>query len=89
MDHAQLVLPHSSIGMSPFELQKGYPPRTLFNWHNPSTDPVNAQEQLSQEEAQAVARHLEETVELGRKNIEAAQQKKERDVNRYRQPINF
>ena len=75
--------------MSPFKLQKGYPLRTLFDWHNPSTDPVNAQGQLSQKEAQAVARHLEETVELRRKNIKAAQQKKERDVNRYRRPITF
>ena len=32
MDYAQLTLPHSSIGMSPFKVWNGFKARTLFNW---------------------------------------------------------
>src|SRR3979411_193162 len=35
MDYAQLTLPHSSIGMSPFELLYGRLPRTSFDWNIP------------------------------------------------------
>src|ERR1035437_2444543 len=87
MDHAQLVLPHSTLGMSPFELQKGYPPRTSFDWQVPK--PANTQEKLSQEEARTISRSLQEVLDVGRANMLKAQQKKERDVNRHRRDVDF
>ena len=57
MDYAQLMLPHDSIGMSPFELLYGYTPRTSFNWDRP-TEPATARERLSYEEAQAFAERM-------------------------------
>ena len=87
MDHAQLVLPHSTLGMSPFKLQKGYPPRTSFDWQVPK--PANTQEKLSQEEARTISRSLQEVLDVGRANMLKAQQKKERDVNRHRRDMDF
>ena len=57
MDYAQLTLPHESIGMSPFELLYGYPPRTSFDWKLPK-EPATARERLNQEEAQNLVRTM-------------------------------
>ncbi len=37
MDYAQLTLPHSSIGMSPFEARNGFKARTSFDWTTPES----------------------------------------------------
>jgi hypothetical protein len=39
MDYAQLKLPQSSIGMSPFEVRNGFKARTAFDWIDPSGEP--------------------------------------------------
>ena len=54
MDHAQLVLPHDSIRMSPFQLLYGYEPRMSFDWKTPAK-PVNVRQKLSYEEAHTMA----------------------------------
>jgi transposase InsO family protein len=90
MDYAQLTLPHSSLGtMSPYELLNGYPPRTSFDWAPPSNAPANASVKLSQERARAVASRMEQALEKGRESIRKAQEKKERDVNAHRRPVDF
>ena len=55
MDYAQLTLPHESIGMSPFELLYGYPPRTSFDWKRPR-EPVTTRERLNRDEARELAK---------------------------------
>ena len=57
MDYAQLTLHHESIRMSPFELLKGYKPRTSWDWNRPQ-GPVNAREQLNQDQAVAFAKRM-------------------------------
>jgi hypothetical protein len=90
MDYAQLTLPHSSLGtMSPYELLNGYPPRTSFDWTPPSNAPANTSIKLSQERARAVASRMEQALQKGRESIHKAQEKKERDVNARRRPVDF
>jgi transposase InsO family protein len=89
IDYAQLTLPHSSLGMmSPFEVLYGYPPRTSFDWTAPS-DPTTANEELSQQRAREVASRMHDAIEKGKEFIRAAQEKKERDVNTHRRPVDF
>jgi len=89
IDYAQLTLPHSSLGMiSPYELLNGYLPRTSFDW-TPPTAPTSASEQLSQERARVVASRMEQALEKGRDSIRKAQEKKERDINAHRRPVDF
>jgi transposase InsO family protein len=89
IDYAQLTLPHSSLGMmSPYELMNGYLPRTSFDW-TPPDPPTSASGQLSQERARVVASRMEQALEKGRECIRKAQEKKERDINAHRRPIDF
>ena len=88
MDHAQLTLPHDSIGMSPFELLNGYQARTSFDWRRPK-NPITAREKLSQEEAHAMARRMHDAWETARTIMRKGQEKKERDVNPHRREPDF
>jgi hypothetical protein len=87
MDYAQLILPHSSIGMSPYELLHGRLPRTSFDWNTPAAATV--QEQLSQEKARQLATRIHQTIEKGKELMAKAQAKKEKDVNSQRRPVDF
>ena len=89
MDYAQLILPHSSLGMmSPYELQNGHPPRTSFDW-TPPLKPTTATEQLSQERAKEVASRMNEAIEKGKEFMKQAQEKMEQSTNAHRRPVNF
>jgi len=88
MDHAQLVLPHSSIGMSPFQLLYGYEPRTSFDWKSPA-EPATAREQLSHQEAFLMAQRMHDTWQTARTIMKNEQDKKRRDVDPHRRPVDF
>jgi transposase InsO family protein len=88
MDYAQLTLPHDSIGMSPFELLYGYPPRTSFDWDRPE-GPTTVRERLSYDEAQRTVRTLQEAWETARTIMKRSQDKKERDANLHRRVVDF
>jgi hypothetical protein len=60
MDYAQLTLYHKSIRMSPFELLKGFKPRTTWDWDRPKT-PANAREELNREQAIEFAKRMHDT----------------------------
>ena len=88
MDHAQLVLPHDSIGMSPFRLLSGYEPRTSFDWKRPGK-PKNARQKLSYEEANTMARQMQDAWQTARMIMQKQQDKKRRDVNPHRRHVDF
>jgi transposase InsO family protein len=88
MDYAQFTLPHSSTGMSPYEMLNGHLPRTSFDWHAP-TAPLNTTAELSQERARELATRMNQAIEKGKEIIREAQAKKERDVNTHRRPVDF
>ncbi len=87
LDHAQLTLPHESLGMSPYELLYGSTARTSFDWNTPNA--LNAREKLNQEEAKAVAARMEEALELGKKNIQKAQERMTQSANTHRREVDF
>jgi len=69
MDYAQLTLPHESIGMSPFELLYGHPPRTSFDWKRPQ-EPATARERLNRDEARDLAQVMHQGWETARTIIQ-------------------
>jgi hypothetical protein len=87
MDYAQLTLSHSSIGMSPYELLNRRLPRTSFDWNTPAV--VTVSEQISQEKAQQIATQIHNTIKQAQDCIKKAQDKKRRDVNPHRRPVDF
>ena len=90
IDYAQFTLYHESIRMSPFELLKGYKPRTAWDWdRNRPQAPANAREQLNQDQAMAFAKRMHDAWDTAKRCITLAQQKKERDVNKYQRPVDF
>src|SRR5258708_10186575 len=74
IDYAQATLPHESIGLSPFQVEFGYEPRTSFDWDRPVTDkPLAAREKLNIDEAQAFSRLMQDAWDVARLNMEKAQ----------------
>lgn len=88
MDYAQRTLPHETIGMSPFELLKGYAPRTTWDWER-KVDTATPREKLNVEQAQAFATRMHEAWKFAKANMKSAQEKKERDVNKHRRSVDF
>jgi hypothetical protein len=88
MDYTQLTLYHKSIRMSPFELLKGFKPRTTWDWDRPKT-PMNAREELNREQAVEFAKRMHDTWSVTKSHITLAQQKKERNVNKHRRLVDF
>ena len=88
MDHAQLILPHDSIRMSPFQLVYGYNPRISFDW-TPLKDTANIWQELSYQEATAMAEKLRDGWERARMIMKQEQDKKRRDIDPHRREINF
>jgi integrase-like protein len=87
VDYAQLILQHSSIGMSPYELLNGRLPRTSFDWNTPKTN--NPTEKLNQNKARAVATRMQEALEVAKGNMALAQTQMENNINAHRRPIDF
>jgi len=88
MDYAQLTLPHESIGMSPFELLYGHPPRTSFDWKRPQ-EPATARERLNRDEARDLAQVMHQGWETARTIIQRSQEKASRSANRRRREVDF
>jgi hypothetical protein len=88
MDYVQLTLPHESIGMSPFELLKGYRPRSTWDWDRPK-EATTARELLNWDQATEFARRMHDAWETAKGIMKKAQEKKERDVNRHRRDVDF
>jgi hypothetical protein len=88
MDYAQATLPHESTGLSPFQIEFGYEPRTSFDWKQPK-EPATARERLNRDEAQQYARRMHSAWEVARTNIAKAQAAQKKQANRQRRPVNF
>src|SRR5450432_4017507 len=81
MDYAQFNLPHSSIGMSPFQLVNGRLPRTSFDWNTPKASTV--QEKLNQDRAIQIATRMHEAIEKGKEFMARAQARQESEANKH------
>jgi hypothetical protein len=88
MDHAQLTLPQDSTGISPFELNYGYEPRTSFDW-KPTKDPASVNEKVNRQEAREYATLLHDTWAVAKGQMQKAQEKQQRAIDPHRKAINF
>ena len=88
IDYVQLTLPHESLRISPFELLKGFKPRTTWDWDRPK-GPTTTREALSRDQALEFARRMHDAWSVAKEHTTLAQQKKERDVNKGRRPVDF
>ena len=87
MDYAQLTLPHSSIGMSPFEARNGFKARTSFDW----TDPTSTTEfpTLSSEKARQRIQLIHDSWKLARDMMARSQSRMIKSANAHRREIDF
>ena len=88
IDNAQLTLPHETIGMSPYELSHGVPPRKSFDWKEPA-DPKTAREKLSVQEAQKFVQSLQRAYDFVYNNMERAQETNQHQANKKRREPDF
>ncbi len=81
IDHAQLILPYSSIGMALYELLHRRLPCTSFDWN--TLKATSVQEKLSQDKARVIAEQIRDALAKGKELISKAQAKKENNINPY------
>lgn len=85
MDYAQLTLPHSSIGMSPFEARNGFKARTSFDWINPSDKPSV----LNAEKARQRVQLIHDSWRLARDMMARSQARMIKSANSHRREVDF
>lgn len=92
MDHAQLTLPHDSIGMSPYELKFGHQPKTTFDWERPAPPadkPLTPQEITNHADAQTYASRAHSAWKLARSLMEKAQGQMAQAANKKRRKVDW
>src|SRR6266536_431634 len=86
MDYAQLTLPHSSIGMSPFEVRNGFKARTSFDWSTP--EPSSTPE-LNSDRARQRVQLIQDSWKLARDVMARSQAKMAKSANAHRREVDF
>jgi hypothetical protein len=87
MDRAQNTLPHSAIGMSPYELQYGISARNSWDWNTPK--PTTPIEKLNYKDARIVADRMKKAIEIAKSHMERAQERMVTARNRHRRPADL
>jgi transposase InsO family protein len=85
MDYAQLTLPHSSIGMSPFEARNGFKARTSFDW----TTTESSAPELNSDRARQRVRLIQDSWKLARDMMARSQAKMIKSANAHRREVDF
>jgi hypothetical protein len=88
MDHAAAILPHESTGVSPFLVDRGYEPRTSFDW-KPVEETLPAQVRIDREAAIQRARQMEDVWEFAQRQMKKAQEQQKRQADKHRREIDF
>jgi len=87
IDRAQLTLPHSSIGLTPYQVLFGSEPRVSWDWKTPKAQtPV---EKLNHQDAIRVASRMEDAWKLAKDNMEKAQQRMMASANKHRREVDW
>ena len=85
IDYAQLTLPHSSIGMSLFEVRNGFKARTLFDW----TIPESSAPEPSPDRALQRVRLIQDSWKLARDMMARSQARMIKSANAHRRKVDF
>jgi transposase InsO family protein len=86
IDFAAGILPHDSVGVSPFLVDNGYEPRVSFDWRAASP-PGNLK--LERQQAQEFARHMEEIWDRAKLEMDRAQRAQKAQADRHRREVDF
>jgi len=90
IDYQQSALWHETTGQSPFFTEKGYEPRTSFDWE-PRASPRNTspKERLNRAEATALVARLHESWQNAQTNMAQAQERHILQANKHRREPDF
>jgi hypothetical protein len=86
LNFAAAALPSESTGVSPFFVERGFEPRTSFDW-SAATGPSDLD--VNREQAQQMARRMEEIWSYARGGMEAAQRRQKRQADKHRRAVDF
>jgi hypothetical protein len=90
VDYQQASLWHETTGQSPFLTEKGYEPRTSFDWDTPvELKSGTPKEKLNRTEAQALVRRLHESWSIAQGNMARAQHQYTVQANKHRRAVDF
>ena len=88
IDYQQASLWHETTGQSPFLTEKGYEPRTSYDWDT-AVIAKTPKERLNREEAKALVLRLHESWETAKANMAKSQKRYTRQANKHRREIDF
>jgi hypothetical protein len=88
VDYQQAALWHETTGQSPFFTEKGYEPRTSFDWTS-SIKSSTPKEKLNREEAKALVTELHRSWEQAKTNMAKSQERYTIQANKHRRPVDF
>jgi len=88
IDYQQASLWHETTGQSPFLTEKGYEPRTSFDWETP-IEADKPKERLNKEEAKALVTRLHDSWEKAKSNMTRSQQRYTKQANKHRRAVDF
>ncbi len=89
IDFAAATLQHESTGLSPFQVEFGYEPRTSFDWQPFTGKDIPATEKLNREQANQMAGRMKEVWEFARASMEKAQARQKKQADKHRRDIDF
>lgn len=88
MDHAEALLTNESTGVSPFLVDRGYEPRTSFDWR-PLPQNLPREELLNREAARERINQMKDVWEHVRNRLGRAQDAQRKQANRHRRKPDF
>jgi transposase InsO family protein len=88
IDYQQAALVHETTGQSPFLTEKGYEPRTSFDWET-QVQSDTPKEELNRQEAKALVVRLHESWQKVQENMTRAQERYAAQANKHRRPVDF
>jgi hypothetical protein len=87
-DYQQACLWHETTGQSPFLTEKGYEPRTSFDWESPISAKT-PKERLNKTDAKNLITRLHQSWENAKTNMARSQERYAKQANKHRQEPDF
>ena len=89
MDFAQATLPHELTGISPYELELGFPARMPYDWPEVLEKPQPASEPKGATEARQYAQRCHKAWERARECLGKAQKRQQQQADKRRREPDF
>ena len=89
MDFAQATVPHESTGLTPFEVEFGYPARMVFDWRRRDESKGPPREKLATEAAQQFAKRAHQAWETAKEDLRKAQERQKQQADKKRREPDF